>query len=396
MAIVRPFVTYSDDYNENVLNKAISAGMTEDEKVLILAFIKHLEAKKRKRPISEGTKRVLISKLCSIRKHTDIPFTKLTGKDLDKLFNDLSDAYAANTLNVLKATFIEFYRYLISNQSNKIKMKLDDLKGIEKSEIPLGLDKKDLLTADDIEKMLAATRNPMHRALIAMLAESGARVHEVCMLKWSDLSFDPQGIVLSVKSTKVKNKIRTVRLRDSVPYISAWKAVYPHYSPSEPVFITARGTTLIYELVRSTVARIARDAGIDKKITPHVFRHSRVTELIRMGMHEPELKKSLWGSVSTKMLERYEHLAAVDVDSEYKRVYGLEDGEKTKPMLSSVQCGNCHTINGKGAQFCMVCGLPLSENARVQVQTTKDKIEDTPEFKAAFEAALAAIKATRK
>jgi len=95
MAIVRPFVTYSNEYNENVLNKAISAGMTEEEKQLITAFIKHLEGKKRKRPISEGTKRVLISKLCSIRKHTDISFTELPGEDLDKLFNDLDSAYAA-------------------------------------------------------------------------------------------------------------------------------------------------------------------------------------------------------------------------------------------------------------------------------------------------------------
>jgi integrase len=228
-----------------------------------------------------------------------------------------------------------------------------------------------------------------------MLAESGARVHEVCMLKWDDLAFDSQGIVVSVKSTKV-NKIRTVRLRDAVPYISAWKAVYPHYSPSAHVFITQRGTTLIYELVRSTIARIARDAGVKTyteikdgedvlktHVTPHLFRHGRVTELLRMGMHEPELKKSLWGSVSTKMLERYEHLAGVDIDSEYKRILGLEDGEKTKPMLPApIQCQNCSTVNEKGSMFCKTCGLPMSEKARVQVQSDEQRLwKEYLEFK---------------
>lgn len=383
MVTIRPFITYSDEVNEKALDKAVSKGMTPAEKALVKKFIASKSSKKGK-SISDGRVRSLITKLVAIRSCMNTSFDKLTKEDLDDLFGALAKKYKPSTLNETKSTFIEFYGYLLTIK--KTKLKAADLKEIKREKVPSKLEKDHLLTAADIEAMLAATRNPMHRCLITILSESGARVHEIAMLKWRDLVVDPQGYVLSVRSTKTTD-IRTVRLRDSMPYISAWKNVYPHYAPDAHVFVTTRGTTLIYEMIRSTIARIAKEAGITKRVNPHVFRHTRVTELLKLGMREPELKKSMWGSVSTDMLKNYEHLVAADVDNEYKRVYGLEQGEKIKPILASVQCPNCHTINGKGAQFCVVCGMDmLAGNVydyQMATQIAK-KLLENPEFRASL------------
>ncbi len=52
----------------------------------------------------------------------------------------------------------------------------------------------ELLTQDDILKLLKSTTNPMYRCLIALLYESAGRPYEVVSLKWCDLTADGTGI----------------------------------------------------------------------------------------------------------------------------------------------------------------------------------------------------------
>lgn len=371
-AKLRPFVKYSENYNEHTLMRGRDEyGMTDADCKLVVQWLRSKAGEN----LSESRKRILISKICIIRKHLKKEFSEVTYNDLLDFCDAIRKEYTPHTCNETKSILKEFYRYLI--RDGKTTITLDDLERIKKqNNIPSAVSPDDLLTADDITAMLKATPNPMHKALIAILAESGARIHEVAGLRWKDLTFDNAGCVLSLTSTKTNSR-RYVRLRDSVPYLSMWKSLYQNYSPDEPVFVTERGTTLIYETCRATIKRIAEKAGIKKKITPHLFRHSRVTELLKLGMKEPELKKSLWGSVSTKMLAQYEHLAGQDVDNEYKRIFGIDtEADKPKPMLASVQCPGCHTINGDGAKFCMTCGRPLTKEAEQQVKTIEQMVTE--------------------
>lgn len=373
--IVQPFKKYSPDYNDNSIRIAQEEyGLTDNEATLIRKFMDN----KKGMNLTEGTKRMQFSKLSNIRKHLRIEYTEASIQDLKDYCDTIAGFNTPNTVNLTKSVLKDFYGYLIKQKLTSItRDELDEIKKANK--VKSKVTEASLLTKTDITSMLNATGNPMHKALIALLAESGARIHEVATITWSQLKFDQHGAVFSLWSEKSQS-YRYVRLRDSVPYLSAWKSLYQGYRDDAPVFVTERGNTLIYETCRATIARIAKKAGIKKKVNPHLFRHTRVTELLKLGMHEPELKKSIWGDVSTRMLANYEHLAGGNIDAEYMRVYGI-DAEQKKPetMLSSVQCKNCHTINDEWTQFCKTCGLPMSEQARAKKTAIESFIDQESE-----------------
>jgi len=47
----------------------------------------------------------------------------------------------------------------------------------------------------------------------------------------------------------------------------------------------------------------AKEAGITKNVTPHLFRHSRISHLLSEGMGETITKQICWGNQSTNMLK---------------------------------------------------------------------------------------------
>ncbi|MDP3397179.1 MAG: tyrosine-type recombinase/integrase [Methanoregula sp.] len=49
--------------------------------------------------------------------------------------------------------------------------------------------------------------------------------------------------------------------------------------------------------------RIVQWAGITKHVTPHLFRHSRITHIRNDGVQESVIKMMMWGTVNTTMFE---------------------------------------------------------------------------------------------
>ncbi|MDD1704641.1 MAG: integrase, partial [Methanoregula sp.] len=63
--------------------------------------------------------------------------------------------------------------------------------------------------------------------------------------------------------------------------LAKWKNDYPAKPVTNemPVFITEHQTTLTHGSVAIQPKRLAKRAGVQKHITPHIFRHSRITHL---------------------------------------------------------------------------------------------------------------------
>lgn len=122
-----------------------------------------------------------------------------------------------------------------------------------------------------------------------------------------------------------------------------------------------------YQTIRKLIFGLAETAGLKKDISIHLFRHSRITELIRQGVGSEHIKKIGWGNVTTKMFSTYRHLTNEDIDREMMRVYGIEDKKEVKRNnLRPIQCKSCMEINRPDAKFCYRCGLPLTEQAAVE------------------------------
>jgi hypothetical protein len=101
-----------------------------------------------------------------------------------------------------------------------------------------------------------------------------------------------------------------------------------------------------------------------KHLTPHLFRHSRITHLLREGASESVVKMMMWGSLNTDMLMTYAHLTGGDVDAEISRLYGLDTktGQKSARLEPRI-CPSCNLINPPGEDYCRGCMEALSIQA---------------------------------
>ena len=133
------------------------------------------------------------------------------------------------------------------------------------------------------------------RAIIMMLYEGGFRIGEIGALKWGDLKFDEYGIVVNVRFKTEKPRYYQTghgagtsrKMEDGLSILAEGENL---------VFVTERKTPLTHASIQKQLKRIAERAKIEKHITPHVFRHSRINHLIQEGVPESVIKLMMWGT----------------------------------------------------------------------------------------------------
>jgi site-specific recombinase XerD len=222
----------------------------------------------------------------------------------------------------------------------------------------------DLLTPKEVQDLINACKWSRDRALLMTLYEGGFRVGEIAQLTWGDLKTDAKGIAVNVKfKTAIPRYIRLVMAKE---YLAAWRADYPGITTVDsPVFLNEQRRPLTRAGVAMQICRIAKRAQITKKITPHLFRHSRITHLLQEGVPESTVKLMMWGTLSTDMISTYGHLTGRDIDTEIGKFYGLETGtkEEERNRLEPIVCPSCAQIMPPGDDYCRNCMEPLTPDA---------------------------------
>lgn len=165
---------------------------------------------------------------------------------------------------------------------------------------------EDILTTDDINKMIEATDNHYWKAMIAFLYETGCRISEAMSLKFKDFQDTDQGMIVNILTTKTAAGYRKLILPFSSQYIRNLK-----------LYAESSGTDIVFKLqlcqTNKILRRIAKKAGIDKPISCHKFRHGQATDLVRRGYNEAIIRKKLGWSATSLMIARYQHLNDEDV-----------------------------------------------------------------------------------
>ncbi|MDF3001635.1 MAG: tyrosine recombinase Xer [Bacillota bacterium] len=119
--------------------------------------------------------------------------------------------------------------------------------------------------------------------ILELLFAGGLRVSELCKLEFGDISADHMAIRINGKG----NKERTIYL-ENIEVVKALNRylVFREATGVENqfVFITKFHKPLSTQSVRNLVEKYTRSAGLDKKITPHVFRHSFASLLLEEGV----------------------------------------------------------------------------------------------------------------
>lgn len=235
---------------------------------------------------------------------------------------------------------------------------------------------EDLLTQEEVKKMIEAADNIRDKALIAVLYESGCRAGELLNMRFKDVSFDEPTCSIKLHG---KTGDRRVLLVSSTPYLANWIAHAPNKGdPNAPVWVSI-GTRnhwrpLKYNSLRERLKAVARKAGIKKQVNPHNFRHSRATHLANK-LTEAQMCAYLGWAQGSDMPRVYVHLSGRDVDSAILEMHGLKKKEESREeSLKFKECPICGKANEFEAKICVRCARPLDLQSALEIREKEKRI----------------------
>ena len=172
----------------------------------------------------------------------------------------------------------------------------------------------EILTPDEVRALAAqcsttTSSGIRHRALIVLLYRTGLRISEALALRPKDVNLEIGAItVLHGKG----DRRRTVGIDPGAdPHIEAWMERRQTLNPpaGAPLFCTLKGGPLDSSHVRQLRPRLARRAGIEKRVHAHGFRHTHAYELMMEGIPMPIIQRQL-GHASLATTDTYlSHIA---------------------------------------------------------------------------------------
>jgi len=178
----------------------------------------------------------------------------------------------------------------------------------------LGMKLPDVLSFKEIVELIDAVdlslpEGERNRAILEMLYGCGLRVSELTELKLSDLFFKEKFIRVTGKG----NKQRLIPIaKYTIKVINTYKnEVRVHQSIQKGyedyLFLNRRGKKLTRVMIFTIIKQLAEKVGNHKKISPHTFRHSFATHLLKNGADLRSIQMML-GHESITTTEIYTHL----------------------------------------------------------------------------------------
>ena len=178
----------------------------------------------------------------------------------------------------------------------------------------IGVKLPDTLSEQEINSLISAidlskAEGERNRAMLETMYSCGLRVSELIDLKISDLFFEEGFIKIVGKG----NKERFVPIHSSAQnyimlYINEIRTQLTIKKGFEDtLFLNRRGKSLSRQMIFMILKALAIKINLNKKISPHTFRHSFATHLLKNGADLRAIQQML-GHESITTTEVYVHL----------------------------------------------------------------------------------------
>lgn len=156
------------------------------------------------------------------------------------------------------------------------------------------------------------------RLIIEILYSTGIRVSELINIKLSDINFYNNEIKILGKGSKERIVIFNDTCRDALNKFIKEGRKKLYKKDSEYLFIGRNNGHISSKYVRDIINKIKVKAGIDGKISPHVFRHTFATDMLNNGADLVSVK-DLLGHESLNTTSIYTHVT----NEQIKKVYEM-------------------------------------------------------------------------
>jgi integrase/recombinase XerD len=289
------------DYLEYLKSLNYSNRTIEASNYIVLNFILYLK----NREIDEAVK---------IRKTDLIEWQKYLSKQLNKKGLPIK----ARTINFKVTGVTGFLKYLSKKGYilESIPSTLQQVK--EPQMLPLGV-----FTHNELKKIIAKvdTTNSMgyrDRTIIELLYSSAIRASELVGMNIDSVDFDNATAKIFGKGKKERVvPIGKTALKFLENYIKAVRPFMLNGNESKALFISRKRKRLAYAGLLKIIHRYADDTDIEENVTPHMFRRSCTTELIRNNANLYHVA-DLLGHSSLDTLKHYTKLTITDLKKTHR------------------------------------------------------------------------------
>jgi len=165
-----------------------------------------------------------------------------------------------------------------------------------------------VLSFQEIQRMIDVTTNIKHRAVLMVLYSAGLRLHECVDLKPQHIE-SQRGMI---RVEKGKGNLDRYTLLSSKT-LETLKTYFKKHRPGVWLFEGADGKQYTPRSIGKIVSTAAIKAKINKRVHPHMLRHSFATHLMEAGTALPVIQQLL-GHASIRTTMVYIHVGQPMVD----------------------------------------------------------------------------------
>ncbi|MBD3203943.1 tyrosine-type recombinase/integrase, partial [Candidatus Woesearchaeota archaeon] len=337
----------------------------------------------------KASQRSYLQNLSLLLRHIPKLPKEYTKKDINKYLDFLEEKYVSKTQKERKLFLIYFLSWFQQKEKHEIDLIKDiKIKKINGTKLP-----QELFSPEEIKKLTEVASNFRNKAIVMLLYETAARRGEFLQLRIKHVELQEKdnkkfGFVTVPMGKTDSRKIPVIY---SMPHIINWINAHPDRdNPEAPLFINL-GSYLGQALGQDGLKRILKKLSkrafgrtkkgkLKKNVYPHLFRHSRLTELAK-ELTEQELKKFAGWTPTSNMAAVYVHLAGEDVSNKILANAGLIDSKivrKGDTVLMQVKCPSCDKLNPSTNKICS-CGRILD------LKEAQNKIDEYKESETTIE-----------
>ncbi len=242
-----------------------------------------------------------------------------------KVRGQQSSTLKKNTQNYHLIALRSFLKYLMKRRITSLPPDRIDLAKIKERSL-------DLISVDELNRLLKAPtienisgkkddtlKILRDKAILELFFSTGLRLSELCSLN-RDLDLSKDEFSIRGKGEKVRVVFLSDSAKDAIrEYLKSRKDL------DEPMFIQysrngAKGNRLTPRSIERIVKYYAIKAGISKKVTPHVIRHSFATDLLSNGADIRSVQMML-GHANIATTQIYTHITDRQLKDIHKKYH---------------------------------------------------------------------------
>ena len=235
-----------------------------------------------------------------------------------------------------------------------------------------------ILTEQEIVRMLDAATNLRDKFFLSLLYETGCRIGEIMGVRKKDLDLTTQPAKLTITG---KTGWRKVPLLMSVSLAVTYLNTIKDLKDDQIIWrqigsSKGKDKPMTDDSARKLLRVIGHRAGITKPINPHAFRKARASHLANK-LSDQQLRAYFGWVPSSNMADYYIRVSNTALDNAYLEINGIEvKKEAYQAMLKPKMCIRCSFSNSPDMQFCGRCGSALDTQTAIQMDEDRKNIDN--------------------